>query len=56
MQIFKINNLHVVEYSEPINKVVNFNELKEHVHVDKIIRMQYHTNFLLWTFVISKSI
>lgn len=32
---FKLNNLHVVGYSEPVNKIVSFNELKEHVYVDK---------------------
>ena len=29
---FKENNLHVVNYSSPINTKINFNELKKHLH------------------------
>lgn len=29
---FKINNLHVVNYSIPVNKKISFGELKEHVY------------------------
>ena len=31
---FDINNLHVVGYSQPVNKTVSLNELKKHIHVD----------------------
>jgi aminopeptidase-like protein len=29
---FKNNNIHLVSYSEPVNKVISFEELKEHLH------------------------
>lgn len=29
---FKVNNLHLVGYSEPISKWMNFSELEEHLH------------------------
>jgi aminopeptidase-like protein len=29
---FKINNLHVLNYSVPVNKEVSFDELKQHLH------------------------
>ena len=32
---FEKNNLHVVGYSEPINKIVNYSELKKHIHTDE---------------------
>ena len=32
---FNKNNLHVVGYSQPINKILTLNELKKHIHTDK---------------------
>ena len=32
---FESNNLHVVGYSQPINKIISLNDLKKHIHVDK---------------------
>ena len=32
---FKINNLHVIGYSKPINKIISLTELKKNIHVDK---------------------
>lgn len=32
---FKENNLHIVGYSSPINKIVGHKELKKHIHTDK---------------------
>ena len=32
---FKENNLHIVGYSQPINKILPLEELKRHIHTDK---------------------
>ena len=32
---FDLNNLHIVGYSHPINKIITINELKKHIHTDK---------------------
>ncbi len=32
---FEINNLHVVGYSQPINRNINIDELKKYIHIDK---------------------
>ena len=32
---FNKNNLHIVGYSKPVNKIVPLNQLKKHIHTDK---------------------
>ena len=32
---FNVNNLHIVGYSQPINRIINLDELKKHIHTDK---------------------
>jgi len=32
---FNVNNLHIVGYSQPINKIITLDELKKHIHTDK---------------------
>ena len=32
---FRENNLQVVGYSEPINKIISLDKLKKHIHIDK---------------------
>ncbi len=40
---FKKNNLHIVSYSEPINKFIEFKELKKRLFFIKKCLMQSHT-------------
>ena len=32
---FNVNNLHIVGYSQPINRIITLDELKKHIHTDK---------------------
>jgi aminopeptidase-like protein len=54
---FKVNNLHVVNYSTPVNKEVTFDELDAHLHTKKELpgAIPYITNYYekSWGFCIS---
>jgi aminopeptidase-like protein len=44
---FQISNLHVINYSEPINEVMNWQQLKPHIHChpDKPNAIPYRTSY-----------
>jgi aminopeptidase-like protein len=44
---FKNNNLHIVNYSRPINKQISYNDLKHHLHTlpDRPNSIPYHTSY-----------
>lgn len=54
---FRVNNLHVVNYSEPVNKEVSFEELKNHLHFKKELpgAVPYITSYYrrTWGFCLS---
>jgi len=54
---FKVNNLHVVNYSEPVEKEVSFEELKDHLHFKEELpdAIPYITSYYkrTWGFCIS---
>ena len=56
---FNENNLHVVGYSQPINKTISLNELKKHIHVDKKNKnaIPYVTSYYkkTWGFCLSQN-
>ena len=56
---FKVNNLHVVGYSEPINKRMKLNELKARIHTHDLHpdRIPYVTSYYssTWVFVCLKT-
>lgn len=55
---FSENNLHVVGYSEPVNKIVTLKELKKHIYTDKINKnaIPYITSYYkkTWGFCLSE--
>ncbi|MDC0498836.1 DUF4910 domain-containing protein, partial [Alphaproteobacteria bacterium] len=54
----KESNLHIIGYSSPINKIVNLNELKKHLHYHKIKdAIPYRTTYYSkeWGFCITKN-
>ncbi len=54
---FKKSNLHIINYSQPINKQITFNELKEHIHTlpEKPDWIPYKTSYYKkdWGFCMS---
>ncbi len=56
---FRINNLHVVGYSVPINKMLNFDELDEHLHKHPSIpdAIPYRTSYYEknWGFCVTEA-
>ena len=56
---FDENNLHIVGYSQPINKTVTLNELKKHIHVDEKNKnaIPYVTSYYkkTWGFCLSQN-
>lgn len=56
---FEINNLHIVGYSQPINKNININELKKYIHIDKKNKnaIPYVTSYYkkTWGFCLSQN-
>jgi len=56
---FNENNLHVVGYSQPINKTISLDELKKHIHVDKKNKnaIPYVTSYYkkTWGFCLSQN-
>tara|TARA_B100000989_G_scaffold297916_1_gene285237 strand:- start:7670 stop:8968 length:1299 start_codon:yes stop_codon:yes gene_type:complete len=56
---FEVNNLHVVGYSHPINKIININDLKKHIHTDKKNKnaIPYITSYYkkTWGFCLSQN-
>lgn len=56
---FNKNNLHIVGYSEPINKIVSYKELKDHIHVDQKYKnaIPYVTSYYkkTWGFCMSQN-
>ena len=56
---FKENNLHIMNYSEPVEKLLNFKELLERIYVSDILpdAIPYVTSYYKrnWGFCISKN-
>lgn len=56
---FNKNNLHIVGYSQAINKIVSYKELKNHIHVDKKYKnaIPYVTSYYkkTWGFCMSQN-
>lgn len=56
---FNKNNLHVVGYSQAINKIISYKELKNHIHVDKKYKnaIPYVTSYYkkTWGFCMSQN-
>jgi aminopeptidase-like protein len=56
---FDKNNLHIVGYSQPINKIVSINQLKKHIHIDKKNKtaIPYVTSYYkkTWGFCLSQN-
>ena len=56
---FDENNLHIVGYSQAINKIINLNELKKHIYTDKANRnaIPYVTSYYkkTWGFCLSQN-
>lgn len=56
---FNENNLHVIGYSQPINKTISIGELKKHIHIDKKNKnaIPYVTSYYkkTWGFCLSQN-
>ena len=56
---FNVNNLHIVGYSQPINKIITLDELKKHIHTDKNNKdaIPYVTSYYkrTWGFCLSQN-
>tara|TARA_A100000164_G_scaffold379690_1_gene424715 strand:- start:198 stop:1496 length:1299 start_codon:yes stop_codon:yes gene_type:complete len=56
---FSKNNLHIVGYSQPINKIISHRELKKHIHTDKNFKdaIPYVTSYYkkTWGFCLSQN-
>ena len=56
---FKDNNLHLLGYSTPINKIINKNELLKHLHTDSVDKnaIPYVTSYYKknWGFCVTEN-